>query len=101
MTPQMPSLVPVLSCNELLRLIFQELQPVYLRQDLLDTATSAAVAASAVNRRKARRNLASAARVCRAFSEHTLDTLWEVLEGLVPLLGVLPSYHNPSSPLVR
>ncbi|KAM5534203.1 hypothetical protein V8D89_012110 [Ganoderma adspersum] len=32
------------------------------------------------------------ARTCRAFSGHTLDALWEVLDDIEPLLKVLPSY---------
>ncbi|KAI1785838.1 hypothetical protein LXA43DRAFT_1099785 [Ganoderma leucocontextum] len=51
------------------------------------------------SRQRARRDLASVASVCCAFAEHALDALWEVLDGLLPLFKVLPSYRNRSRPL--
>ncbi|KAI1785294.1 hypothetical protein LXA43DRAFT_148083 [Ganoderma leucocontextum] len=96
----MTSITSVLSCNELLRMIFQELKPVYLGQEVLNTATPTEVEVCTIaSRRQAQRDLASAARVCRAFTEHVLDALWEVLEGILPLLKVLPLYKSRSPPL--
>ena len=43
-------------------------------------------------RRRAQKTLARAARVCRALSEPALDVLWRVVDDIVHLLSVLPSY---------
>ena len=82
-------------------MIFQELKPVYLSQEAQDSLTPAQLGVFADKRQKARCDLLSATRVCRAFSEHALDALWEVIECIEPLLHVLPSHRRLSSPLVR
>ncbi|KAM5544990.1 hypothetical protein V8D89_001101 [Ganoderma adspersum] len=84
----------ILACDELLRLIFLELRPVYLSEEALNSATHEVVAAVKASRPQARRDLASAALVCRAFTEHALDALWEGLDSLLPIFKVLPSYPS-------
>ncbi|KAI1785283.1 hypothetical protein LXA43DRAFT_1066046 [Ganoderma leucocontextum] len=92
----MTSIKSILACDEIIRMTFQDLRPVYPR---LSSATTTEKDECVVSRQRARHDLASAARVCRAFAEHALDALWEVLEDLWPLLKVLPSYRSDLLPL--
>ena len=102
----MSSIASIMACNELLRLIFLELRPMYVSEEALDTSAPSGVKALAVKarRQQARRDPASAARVCSAFTEHALDALWESLDGLLPIFKLLPSYPSQdrfSRPLLR
>ena len=47
------------------------------------------------------RTLASAAMVCRMFSEHAQDVLWAALDDIEPLLRLLPLYRHEATSVVR
>ena len=61
--------------EDILRLVFEHFN---LRPGLQSTAQT-------------RRDLLSAAKVCKNFSEPALSVLWSVLPSLLPLLMLLPS----------
>jgi hypothetical protein len=42
----------------------------------------------------AQQQLARAARCCKAFSEHALDTLWKRMDDLIPLFKILPAFQE-------
>ena len=84
----------LLSCHDIVRMICRELRPVYLSEELPDSPyywhRDNGHTASC---RKAKQALLSTAQVSRILSHHAVDTLWEVLEGIGPLLQVLPSFR--------
>lgn len=45
-------------------------------------------------RKTAQRTLASAARVCHAFSSPALDVLWRIVDDIVHLLEIFPSFRK-------
>lgn len=98
----MANAASVFKCPELLRIIFQELTLGYLPvgRETLDSAIISQFEYEnsreelRVLRRPARRDLASTARVCKAFSEHALDALWEVLDDEEPVVDLLELYRE-------
>ncbi|KAI1788323.1 hypothetical protein LXA43DRAFT_894868 [Ganoderma leucocontextum] len=74
-----------LLCRDITEIVLSHLSP---GPKLDDRALPSVKAARAM----AQRTLARVARVCRALSEHALDVLWVVVDDLVELLSVLPSF---------
>ncbi|KAL6306482.1 hypothetical protein BKA93DRAFT_142945 [Sparassis latifolia] len=73
-----------LECYDILQLIFDH----FLLPDDADVVAA----------RACRRTLASAARVCQAFSDPALNSLWETLDDLLHVLNVLPCVELQQAP---
>ncbi|KAI0753403.1 hypothetical protein C8Q80DRAFT_1151990 [Daedaleopsis nitida] len=74
-------------CADVAKIIFEFLAP-GREPDSTKTTFSTAEA----QRYMCRRTLASAARTCRAWSDHALDVLWRVVDDPIHLLSLFPSF---------
>lgn len=96
----MANTASVLKFPEVLRIIFGELTSGDIDREALNSATLSQFEyedlreESRILRCRARRDLASAARTCKAFSEHALDALWEVLDDEEPAVHLLKLYRG-------
>ena len=74
-----------LRCQDILTEIFKHLSPGWLNEWKRDPQY-------AQDQKTQRQALASAARVCRAFSGPALDVLWRVLDDVQPVLWLFPTF---------
>ena len=74
-----------LRCQDILTEIFKHLSPGWLDEWKRDPQC-------AQDQKTQRQALASAARVCRAFSDPALDVLWRALDDVQPVLWLFPTF---------